>query len=156
MGLHYKGWEYKREAEKGFRARELDVLVATSTVAAGVNMPARAVVVQDTEVGLKSIDVATVQQMFGRAGRVGAGENEGWAFLIVDDVERELRQRKLLAGFRVDSQIQDSFPERDRRDCALRVRIDAQESVACTTDELRFYVVVGDGADGIVNRPTGN
>ncbi|MEU2258237.1 DEAD/DEAH box helicase [Nocardia xishanensis] len=111
VGLHYKGWEYKREAEKGFRVRELDVLVATSTVAAGVNMPARAVVVQDTEVGLKSIDVATVQQMFGRAGRVGAGENEGWAFLIVDDVERAVWQRKLLAGFRVDSQIQDSFPE---------------------------------------------
>ncbi len=111
VGLHYKGWEYKREAEKGFRARELDVLVATSTVAAGVNMPARAVVVQDTEVGLKSIDVATVQQMFGRAGRVGAGENEGWAFLIVDDIEKAVWQRKLLAGFRVDSQIQDSFPE---------------------------------------------
>ncbi|WP_280427293.1 DEAD/DEAH box helicase [Nocardia brasiliensis] len=111
VGLHYKGWEYKREAEKGFRARELDVLVATSTVAAGVNLPARAVVVQDTEVGLKSIDVATVQQMFGRAGRLGAGENEGWAFLIVDDVERAVWQRKLLAGFRVDSQIQESLPE---------------------------------------------
>ncbi|MEU4342949.1 DEAD/DEAH box helicase [Nocardia sp. NPDC023852] len=111
VGLHYKGWEHKREAEKGFRARELNVLVATSTVAAGVNMPARAVVVQDTEVGLKAIDVATVQQMFGRAGRVGAGEREGWAFLLVDETERATWQRKLLAGFRVDSQIQSSLPE---------------------------------------------
>jgi helicase len=41
IGLHYKDWEHKREAERAFRARELDVLVATSTLAAGVNLPAR-------------------------------------------------------------------------------------------------------------------
>lgn len=111
IGLHYKGWEHKRDSEKAFRARELDVLVATSTVAAGVNMPARAVVVQETEVGLKPIDVATVQQMFGRAGRVGAGEREGWAFLLVDETERAIWQRKLLAGFRVNSQIHTSLAE---------------------------------------------
>jgi helicase len=111
VGLHYKGWEHKREAENSFRARELDVLVATSTVAAGVNMPARAVVVQDTEVGLKAIDVATVQQMFGRAGRVSAGEHNGWAFLLVDESERAIWQRKLLSGFRVNSQIHTSLAE---------------------------------------------
>lgn len=111
IGLHYKGWEHKREAENGFRARELDVLVATSTVAAGVNLPARAVVVQDTEVGMKPIDVATVQQMFGRAGRLGAGERQGWAFLLVNETERAIWQRQLLAGFRVDSQIHSSVAE---------------------------------------------
>ncbi|MFF0531163.1 DEAD/DEAH box helicase [Nocardia amikacinitolerans] len=111
VGLHYKGWEHKKEAEQGFRARELDVLVATSTVAAGVNMPARAVVVQDTEVGMKPIDVATVQQMFGRAGRVGTGERQGWAFLLVDETERAAWQRKLLTGFRVNSQIHSSLAE---------------------------------------------
>ncbi|MFX0581076.1 DEAD/DEAH box helicase [Nocardia nepalensis] len=111
IGLHYKGWEHKKEAEQGFRTRELDVLVATSTVAAGVNMPARAVVVQDTEVGMKPIDVATVQQMFGRAGRLGAGERQGWAFLLVNETERTTWQRKLLAGFRVNSQIHSSLSE---------------------------------------------
>ncbi|WP_218007696.1 DEAD/DEAH box helicase [Nocardia vinacea] len=111
IGLHYKGWEHKKEAEHGFRTRDLDVLVATSTVAAGVNMPARAVVVQDTEVAMKPIDVATVQQMFGRAGRVGTGEREGWAFLLVDETERAAWQRKLLAGFRVNSQIHTSLAE---------------------------------------------
>jgi helicase len=38
IGLHYKDWEHKREAEQGFRDRTLDVLVATTTVAAGVNL----------------------------------------------------------------------------------------------------------------------
>ncbi|WP_218006254.1 DEAD/DEAH box helicase [Nocardia takedensis] len=111
VGLHYKGWEHRQDAETAFRTRESDVLVATSTVAAGVNLPARAVVVQDTEVGLKGIDVATVQQMFGRAGRLGAGERDGWAFLLVDESERTVWQRRLLAGFRVNSQIRANLSE---------------------------------------------
>lgn len=111
VGLHYKGWEHRKQAEEDFRARRLDVLVATTTVAAGVNLPARAVIVQDTEVGLNPIDVATVQQMFGRAGRIGAGENSGWAFLIVTEHERAAWQAKLAAGHTVRSQIEASLPD---------------------------------------------
>lgn len=111
IGLHYKGWEHRKQAEEDFRARRLDVLVATTTVAAGVNLPARAVIVQDTEVGLNPIDVATVQQMFGRAGRVGAGEHSGWAFLIVTEHERPGWQAKLAVGHTVRSQIEASLPD---------------------------------------------
>ncbi|MEV4447653.1 hypothetical protein [Streptomyces mirabilis] len=59
IGLHYKVWEYKREAERDFRAHEVDVLVATSTVDAGVNLSAWAVVVRDTQIDLRDVDVAT-------------------------------------------------------------------------------------------------
>jgi len=109
--LHYQGWEYRQEAEQAFRSREADVLVATSTVAAGVNLPARAVVVQDTLAGLEDLDVGTVQQMFGRAGRIGAGEDQGWAFMIVDEHERADWQSRLVSGHTVNSRIQDSLPE---------------------------------------------
>ncbi|GIH21401.1 DEAD/DEAH box helicase [Rugosimonospora africana] len=111
VGLHYKGWEHRREAEHGFRTRQLSVLVATSTVAAGVNLPARAVIVRDTQLGLRDLDVATVQQMFGRAGRVGAGENRGWAFLIVDETQRTAWQSRLVAGHTVRSQILSSLAD---------------------------------------------
>ncbi len=111
VGLHYKDWEHKREAERAFRARELDVLVATSTVAAGVNLPARAVVIRDTQIGLNEIDVATVQQMFGRAGRIGAGETEGWAYLITDETERPDWQAQLVAGYTVSSRIADTLAD---------------------------------------------
>jgi helicase len=111
IGLHYQGWDHRQQAERLFRQRDLDVLVATSTVASGVNLPARAVVIQDTQAGLNTLDVATVQQMFGRAGRIGAGENSGWAFLIVDDAERPAWQSRLVAGHTVHSQIQSSLPE---------------------------------------------
>lgn len=111
VGLHYKDWEHKREAERAFRARELEVLVATTTVAAGVNLPARAVVVRDTQIGLNEIDIATVQQMFGRAGRIGAGETAGWAYLITDATERPYWQARLVAGYAVSSHIADDLAD---------------------------------------------
>jgi helicase len=126
VGLHYQGWEYRREAELAFRRREADVLVATSTVAAGVNLPARAVVVQDTQVGLEPLDVATVQQMFGRAGRIGVGEDQGWAFMIVDEQERPSWQSRLVAGHTVTSRIHDSLPEQLLSE-AVQQRVSSQQ-----------------------------
>ncbi len=111
VGLHYKDWEHKRDAERAFRERRLDVLVATTTVAAGVNLPARAVIVRDTQVGLNEVGVALVQQMFGRAGRIGVGETDGWAYLITDENERPTWQARLVAGYRVTSQITASLPD---------------------------------------------
>ncbi|MDX2819982.1 DEAD/DEAH box helicase [Streptomyces ipomoeae] len=109
--LHYRDWPYKREAEQVFRARAADILVATSTVAAGVNLPARAVIVSDTSIGLDRIEVSMVQQMFGRAGRIGAGEREGWAFLLADPAERAHWQARLAAGYTVRSRLGDHLPD---------------------------------------------
>lgn len=109
--LHYRDWPYKREAEQAFRTREADILVATSTVAAGVNLPARAVIVADTTIGLGRIEVSMVQQMFGRAGRIGAGEREGWAFLLADPGERAHWQALLAAGYTVRSRLGDHLPD---------------------------------------------
>jgi helicase len=109
--LHYRDWPYKREAEQVFRAREADILVATSTVAAGVNLPARAVIVSDTTIGLDRIEVSMVQQMFGRAGRIGAGEREGWAFLLTDLPERAHWQARLAAGYTVRSRLDEHLPD---------------------------------------------
>ncbi|ORT56405.1 DEAD/DEAH box helicase [Streptomyces sp. CB03238] len=109
--LHYRDWPYKRGAEQAFRSREANALVATSTVAAGVNLPARAVVVRDTEIGMDRVEVSMVQQMFGRAGRVGAGEREGWAFLLTDGTDRPEWQARLAAGYTVRSRIRERLPD---------------------------------------------
>ncbi|MCA2217185.1 DEAD/DEAH box helicase [Jidongwangia harbinensis] len=133
VGLHYKGWEDRLEAEDDFRNRRLDVLVATSTVAAGVNLPARAVVVQDTQMGFNSVDVATVLQMFGRAGRIGAGEQDGWAFLIVDEHEHGDWQAKLIRGYTVQSQILANLPEQVLSEVV-------QRRIATPADADRWWV----------------
>ncbi|MEU7530920.1 DEAD/DEAH box helicase [Saccharothrix sp. NPDC042600] len=109
--MHYADYEHKHAAERAFRDRKADVLVATSTVAAGVNLPARAVIVRDTTVGGEPMDTSMVLQMFGRAGRIGAGETEGWSYLVVDEHQRAAWQTRLVAGYSVYSRIHESLPD---------------------------------------------
>jgi helicase len=65
----------RRVVERAFRDRVLKALVATPTLAAGINLPARRVIVRDTtryddHLGMQApISAMEVQQMCGRAGR---------------------------------------------------------------------------------------
>jgi helicase len=65
----------RRVVERAFRDRALKVLVATPTLAAGINLPARRVIVRDTtryddRLGVQArIPALEVHQMLGRAGR---------------------------------------------------------------------------------------
>ena len=65
----------RRVVERAFRDRALKVLVATPTLAAGINLPARRVIVRDTtryndHLGMQArIPALEVHQMLGRAGR---------------------------------------------------------------------------------------
>ncbi len=65
----------RRVVEHAFRDRVLKALVATPTLAAGINLPARRVVVRDTtryddRLGMQApIPATEVHQMLGRAGR---------------------------------------------------------------------------------------
>lgn len=88
--------------------------------------------------GLNSLDVATVQQMFGRAGRVGVGEEEGWAFMIVDERERAGWQSKLVAGHTVRSRIQDSLPEHVLSE-AVQQRISTQQDAEQWWVQTRIF-----------------
>lgn len=102
VGVHYSDWPHKKQAETEFRDHQSDVLVATSTLAAGVNLPARAVIVRDTTIGPNWMEVSMLQQMFGRAGRAGK-EPEGWAFLIADPYELGYWRKKLAEGYAIRS-----------------------------------------------------
>lgn len=110
VGLHYSDWPHKKEAERQFRERETDVLVATSTLAAGVNTPARVVVVRDTSIGPQPMEVSMIQQMFGRAGRAGK-EPEGWAFLLVAANELGRWRQRLGQGYSINSGILNSVAD---------------------------------------------
>ncbi|MEM4334373.1 MAG: DEAD/DEAH box helicase [Candidatus Caldarchaeum sp.] len=70
------GASHRRAVEYAFRQRRLKILCATPTLAAGVNLPARMVVIPELrryEVGegLKNISVSEYKQFCGRAGRPG-------------------------------------------------------------------------------------
>jgi helicase len=77
--FHHAGLarEHRALVEDAFRERLVKVVSATPTLAAGVNTPARRVVVRDwrrydgTVGGMQPLSVLEVHQMMGRAGRPG-------------------------------------------------------------------------------------
>jgi helicase len=90
--------------EEAFRDRLLKCVAATPTLAAGVNTPARRVIVRDWRRydgefgGMQPLDVLEVHQMMGRAGRPGL-DPYGEAVLIAKnrDTMDELFERYLWA-----------------------------------------------------------
>jgi helicase len=74
IAYHHAGLSHGSRVviEKGFRERILKVVVATPTLAAGVNLPARRVIMYTrrySEDGYDDISVMEYKQMAGRAGR---------------------------------------------------------------------------------------
>lgn len=70
--------------ERRFREGNLRVVICTSTLAYGINMPARRVIVVGVHRGMEEVDPIDVKQMVGRAGRLGL-DPEGDAYVLVPD-----------------------------------------------------------------------
>jgi replicative superfamily II helicase len=77
----------RRLIEDAFRAGIINVLCATSTLAAGVNLPAHRVIIRSPYMGISPLTVANFRQMCGRAGRLGLDDN-GEAILMMPKCDR--------------------------------------------------------------------
>lgn len=93
VGVHHAGLlpKFRRVVEELFQQKLLSVCVCTETLSAGINLPARSVVMPSLLKGpsgkQKLIDSSTAHQIFGRAGRPQFDE-EGFVFALPheDDV----------------------------------------------------------------------
>ena len=100
VAFHHAGLRSGHRAlvESAFRNRTLDAICATPTLAAGVNVPARRVVVRDqqryTGSGTEWLPVLEVHQMCGRAGRPHL-DPYGEAILVDTDDPETLADRYL-------------------------------------------------------------
>ena len=89
IAFHHAGLseQQRRTVEQSFKKGDIKCIVATPTLAAGVNIPARRVIIRDlwryaSEFGgMTPIPVLEIKQMMGRAGRPGY-DTEGEAILI--------------------------------------------------------------------------
>jgi antiviral helicase SLH1 len=110
IGLHHAGLiESDRSlAEELFANNKIQILVATSTLAWGVNLPAHLVVVKGTQFfdakieGYKDMDLTDVLQMLGRAGRPQF-DTSGIARIFTQDSKKAFYKHFLHTGFPVES-----------------------------------------------------
>ncbi|CAI8605756.1 unnamed protein product [Vicia faba] len=91
VAFHHAGLtvEEREIVETCYRKGLLRVLTATSTLAAGVNLPARRVIFRQPRIGRDFIDGTRYMQMAGRAGRTGI-DTKGESVLICkpDELKR--------------------------------------------------------------------
>jgi superfamily II DNA/RNA helicase len=94
VGVHHAGVlpKYRRVVEELFQQKLLSVCICTETLAAGINLPARSVVLPTLLKGkpgeMKIIDPSSAHQIFGRAGRPQF-DTQGYVFALAheDDVK---------------------------------------------------------------------
>tara|TARA_R110002049_G_scaffold72490_2_gene187161 strand:- start:182353 stop:184821 length:2469 start_codon:yes stop_codon:yes gene_type:complete len=114
IGVHHAGVlpRYRRIVEELFQRKLLSICVCTETLAAGINLPARSVVLPSLLKGPKDkkklCETASAQQIFGRAGRPQF-DDRGYVYALAheDDVKINRWREKY-----------DSIPE-DTKDAGL-------------------------------------
>ncbi|XP_058200647.1 helicase and polymerase-containing protein TEBICHI isoform X1 [Rhododendron vialii] len=94
VAYHHAGLtvEERETVETCYRRGLVRVLTATSTLAAGVNLPARRVIFRQPRIGREFIDGTRYRQMAGRAGRTGI-DTKGESVLICkpEEVKRIIK-----------------------------------------------------------------
>lgn len=112
MGLHHAGLvESDRQiAHKLFEAGKIQILIATSTLAWGVNLPAHLVIIKGTQFfdakieDYRDMDLTDILQMMGRAGRP-AFDTSGIALVFTKESKKVFYKHFLNIGFPVESSL---------------------------------------------------
>lgn len=112
IGLHHAGLvESDRQiSHKLFEQNKIQILVATSTLAWGVNLPAHLVIIKGTQFfdakieGYRDMDLTDILQMMGRAGRP-AFDTSGIAIVYTKEAKKSFYKHFLNIGFPVESSL---------------------------------------------------
>ncbi len=135
IGLHHAGLlpRYRRVVESLFQKKLLSLCICTETLAAGINLPARSVVMTSLLKGppraMKLIDPSSAHQMFGRAGRPQF-DDRGYVFAVAheDDVRLFKWQEKY-----------DQIPEDTKDPMLIRAKKNLKKKMPKRREGMQYW-----------------
>lgn len=92
------------EVENKFKYGDLRVIIATSTLAWGINSPSRRVVITGVHRGMSEVETYDIFQMAGRAGRPGY-DPRGDVYILLPDNNSEYHEDRLSSPRDIESQL---------------------------------------------------
>ncbi|WP_255192600.1 DEAD/DEAH box helicase [Natronobeatus ordinarius] len=147
VAFHHAGLSKndKDHVEEWFKQGKIELLFSTSTLAWGVNLPARCVVIRDTkyhdplegEVDMSPLDVL---QMLGRAGRPGY-DDVGYGWVVCDTRDADRYRRLLRDGKEIESRLAESLDTHLNAEIAMGTITDLEDVMDWL--ETTFYYVRG-------------
>jgi len=145
VAFHHAGLSKsdKDLVEAWFRKGKIDLLFSTSTLAWGVNLPARCVVIRDTKIhdpleGEVDLNPLDVLQMLGRAGRPGY-DDVGYARVVCPPDEADRYRRLLRHGKPIESRLDENLDVHLNAEIAMGTLGDVEEVMDWI--ESTFYYV---------------
>ncbi|VBB85675.1 RNA helicase related to Ski2p, putative [Yarrowia lipolytica] len=149
IGLHHAGLveSDRRISHELFAANRIQILIATSTLAWGVNLPAHLVVIKGTQFydakieAYRDMDLTDILQMMGRAGRPGFDTN-GIAMVYTKESKKAFYKNFLNVGFPVESQLHKALEDHLGAEIvtgSIKSRQDAMDFLSWTFLYRRVY-----------------
>src|SRR5215472_7198421 len=135
VGVHHAGMlpKYRRVVEDLFVKKLLSVAVCTETLASGINLPARSVVLSSLVKGPfgkeKLIDPSTAHQIFGRAGRPQY-DSQGFVFALAHEDDVKILRWK---------EKYDQIPETTRDPALLKAKKDLKRKKPSRREGVKYW-----------------
>ncbi|KOB71427.1 putative DNA polymerase theta [Operophtera brumata] len=135
VAYHHAGLTFDERdiIEGAFKSGAIRVLVATSTLSSGVNLPARKVIIRSPVFMREPINILTYKQMIGRAGRMGQ-DTKGESILICTENEKKIGFELMMGAL---DPVKSCIETADKYMRAVLEMIASQ--VLCTKSELDLY-----------------
>jgi len=116
---------------------KLRVIVATSTLAWGLNLPARRVIILGVNRGIGEVETHDILQMVGRSGRLGI-DPMGDAYILVPESEEAKYRQKFSKPNRIESQLLEKVGDKYKV-LAFHLVSEIHHGTVSTTDDVHAW-----------------